>query len=287
MLPCLPGVVSLLPKDVQRWVLRPVKSNRWTSSAWTYLCWRPYCAVRCRILHTLVDVQKSVYVRWPSVSVDPPVKRGLRIVAVSDTHNLHKRLTLPDGDVLVHAGDLLRRGGDRRSLEDVAAWIRRQPHKRKLVIGGNHDHEMEDSRGELRALFDGAYCEDETVDVDGFTFVLSPFSHANSPRSLNTAFQSHGAYLKTVTKCDVLVTHGPPKGVLDGGTGSPLIKEVVDRLNPQVHIFGHQHNCPGVVANGTTLFINATNTDGLFALTKPPVVIDLPVLNRHEGSWLR
>ena len=44
----------------------------------------------------------------------------MRIVAISDTHALHKTMDdLPDGDVLVHAGDFMNSGYD---PEDVRSF---------------------------------------------------------------------------------------------------------------------------------------------------------------------
>ncbi len=34
----------------------------------------------------------------------------MRLVALADTHSYHAALTVPDGDVLVHAGDMTRLG---------------------------------------------------------------------------------------------------------------------------------------------------------------------------------
>ena len=45
---------------------------------------------------------------------------------------------MPDGDVLVHCGDLTKRGS-RKELEPVAEWLKNLPHKKKIVIPGNHD----------------------------------------------------------------------------------------------------------------------------------------------------
>ena len=39
----------------------------------------------------------------------------VRIVAMADTHLFHRELSVPDGDVLIHAGDLCR-GGHLREL---------------------------------------------------------------------------------------------------------------------------------------------------------------------------
>lgn len=37
-------------------------------------------------------------------------KKSLKIVCISDTHNKHRNLKVPDGDVLVHAGDITSKG---------------------------------------------------------------------------------------------------------------------------------------------------------------------------------
>jgi hypothetical protein len=37
-------------------------------------------------------------------------KKSLKIVCISDTHGKHRNLKVPDGDVLVHAGDITSKG---------------------------------------------------------------------------------------------------------------------------------------------------------------------------------
>ena len=37
-------------------------------------------------------------------------KKHLSIVCISDTHGKHRSLVVPDGDVLVHAGDITSKG---------------------------------------------------------------------------------------------------------------------------------------------------------------------------------
>ena len=74
---------------------------------------------------------------------------------------------------------------------------------------------------------------------------------------------------------DVLVSHGPPAGILDKGAGSDALAELVRDTKPRYHIFGHQHNCFGTIVKGRTCFVNASSTDGLFALCKPPLVVDV------------
>ncbi len=34
----------------------------------------------------------------------------MRIVCISDTHSMHREIVVPDGDMLIHAGDLTMKG---------------------------------------------------------------------------------------------------------------------------------------------------------------------------------
>jgi len=61
--------------------------------------------------------------------------RRIRIVCVSDTHNDDLTGHVPDGDVLVHAGDMTD-DGTPEALTKALTWIRNLPHKLKIVIPG-------------------------------------------------------------------------------------------------------------------------------------------------------
>lgn len=61
----------------------------------------------------------------------------IRIVCISDTHNSTPQ-HVPDGDVLLHAGDLTRKGSF-DELQTQLDWIASLPHRHKVVIAGNHD----------------------------------------------------------------------------------------------------------------------------------------------------
>ena len=123
-------------------------------------------------------------------SLPPPDANKLRVVAISDTHLVHDQLQLPDGDVLVHAGDiltesLLRHVDDKRGargtlsrlfggsdgeesspqfvasekgvalFEKFAQWFCNQKHTFKVLIAGNHDGVLEAMGAErIRAILD-------------------------------------------------------------------------------------------------------------------------------------
>ena len=101
----------------------------------------------------------------PWVFVAPWYPHAVRIVAMADTHGYHDRLVVPDGDLLVHAGDITQRG----SLDELAEFndfLSRLPHRHKLVIAGNHDfcfqHQPEAARELLTAA---TYLQDEAREV--------------------------------------------------------------------------------------------------------------------------
>ena len=64
----------------------------------------------------------------------------MRIVLISDTHGLHDRVPqLPQGDILVHAGDFMNAGYDLREVVSFNRWLGEQPFAHRIVCGGNHD----------------------------------------------------------------------------------------------------------------------------------------------------
>ena len=64
----------------------------------------------------------------------------MKLVIISDTHSLHNSMInpVPDGDVLIHCGDVCNRGTTKDFL-DFLDWFSKFPHETKIFIGGNHD----------------------------------------------------------------------------------------------------------------------------------------------------
>ena len=98
-----------------------------------------------------------------------------RVVCLSDTHGLHRRMPeIPDGDVLIHAGDFL---GLRRDLSDFNDWLGELPHRHKIVIAGNHDSLLQESPElALPALSNAIYLQDSGVELEGLRFWGSPWT---------------------------------------------------------------------------------------------------------------
>lgn len=201
-----------------------------------------------------------------------------RIVAIADTHGEHAELKLPDGDILIHAGDMTPRG-TLKQLESVANWLRAQPHRHKLLIAGNHDFAMQRDAQNARALFHGlTYLEDSEVTCEGLRIWGSPWQ----PWFHDWAFNlRRGADIDAKWKLipegvDVLITHGPPAGYGDKvwsgeRVGCEDLTRHLDRVKPKVHFFGHIHEDRGEWTRGPTRIVNCTVSEAAF----PATVIDV------------
>ena len=100
----------------------------------------------------------------------------MRFIVISDTHGLHNRINgLPDGDVLIHAGDFMNSGYDVQDIVSFKRWLGEQPFKHRVVCGGNHDRYFEAAPKQARALLTNAiYLENSGITIDNVTFWGSP-----------------------------------------------------------------------------------------------------------------
>ena len=68
-----------------------------------------------------------------------------KIVCLSDTHNFHDQISVPDGDILIHAGDATN-GGTIEEIKLFSRWFAGLPHRHKIFVAGNHDWLFETDR---------------------------------------------------------------------------------------------------------------------------------------------
>src|SRR5258708_1650152 len=100
----------------------------------------------------------------------------LTLVAMADTHGFHGDLVVPDGDILIHAGDM-GRGGTLDELAVAHDFLGKLPHRHKIVVAGNHDRAFEDQPEKARKLFeDFIYLQDEAFTVEGVRIYGSPWT---------------------------------------------------------------------------------------------------------------
>jgi Icc-related predicted phosphoesterase len=126
------------------------------------------------------------------------------------------------------------------------------------------------------------YLENEGIEIGGIKIWGSPavpnfvgvFNYARGP-------EIHRFWDMIPADIQILVTHGPPANILDETSrgfkaGCADLKEVVDKLRPKYHIFGHIHEAYGTMQLGSTTYINASFVSRK-AKPNPPVIFDMPV----------
>ncbi|MBK9152704.1 MAG: metallophosphatase domain-containing protein [Chloracidobacterium sp.] len=213
------------------------------------------------------------------------------MVCISDTHNFHEQIVVPDGDVLMHSGDATVKGTDIEVIEFLR-WFSQLPHKRKIFVPGNHDWLFETDTRHARLLLADSniiYLQDSSVEIDGLKIYGSPWQ----PRFFEWAFNlNRGPELAEKWKLipediDILITHGPPFGILDlvprkgwdENTGCEELRKRVEQIAEfgrlKLHVFGHIHCGHGTYEEFGVKFVNSSICDEEYKPTQPPIVVDL------------
>jgi predicted phosphohydrolase len=192
---------------------------------------------------------------------------------------------VPDGDTLVVAGDVTRRG-EIFDLMKFLVWLNGLPHKNKVLIAGNHDfcfQRSPDRVAEMLEPYDIYYLQDSAIILDGVKFYGSPWQ----PEFFDWAFNlPRGDQLKRVwaqipDDVNILVTHGPPHGILDRSarderTGCEDLRARIAELGDlDAHVFGHIHEGYGTLDTGGVRYVNASVCDLGYSAVNRPVVLSV------------
>jgi Icc-related predicted phosphoesterase len=212
----------------------------------------------------------------------------MKLVLISDTHGLHDKMThaIPDGDVLIHAGDFTNVGSV-KDVERFDAWLGSLPHKYKIVIAGNHERGWDQPDRSLEKNFSKSagiiYIEDAAVQIDGILFHGSPWTPTFG---YDWAFNAdRGVIIRNFWNAipfdtDVLITHGPPMGILDRALGVTHVgcedlAKAVTVLSPRLHVFGHIHGDYGQRKIGETTYVNASICNESYEPINQPITFEL------------
>ncbi|KAH8829655.1 Metallo-dependent phosphatase [Flagelloscypha sp. PMI_526] len=240
----------------------------------------------------------------------PPSDSGswTRWVCISDTHS--RLFNLPPGDVLLHSGDLSSWGYPSQ-IKDSCDWIKSLPHPVKIVIAGNHDIFLDQNYfpGERAALseVDDLSYEELIASLrdseDGFHYlqhealtITSPsgrewriYGSPASPLYSSGAFQystneqAHQIYSQIPDDTEILLTHTPPKNILDltrrcKNAGCGVLTNRIDDLDCRLHVFGHIHESHGakiVQAEGEEKSVDKVFVNAAVFKRGLPIIVDL------------
>jgi Icc-related predicted phosphoesterase len=185
--------------------------------------------------------------------------------------------------ILIHAGDLTR-WGSRKGLRKFADELSNYKQLHKIVIAGNHDFCFQKHPEECRRILSDAgiiYLEDEAIELYGIKFYGIPWT----PQFGNWAFMGKEDFLmhkwaRVPMGTDVLISHGPPRGILDltqdgERAGGISHRYVVRSIRPKLNVFGHIHEAYGCERHLGTDYINACLVNFQYEMVNQPIIYDL------------
>ena len=205
----------------------------------------------------------------------------MKFVIISDTHGFHRDLELPQGDVLIHAGDISDYGR-KEEIIDFLEWFSTLPHPHKIFIGGNHDIFLDENPVDLLEYLPSnvVYLNNRGYKIDNIKLWGSPVAPDLEGWAFGKPRESMEEHWKYMPKdIDILITHTPPVGILDQSSQrkslgcEALLKKVLE-LKPRYHLFGHIHASYGTMDWEGTTYINASIMDSYRGPINAPFTFD-------------
>ena len=213
----------------------------------------------------------------------------MNIWHISDTHTYHELLAVPeDINMVIFSGDCSNPMNPYNNEPEVRAfidWFSKLDIQYKIFVAGNHDSSIE------KGLVTGLdfwkkgiyYLENKGIEIEGLKIWGSPYT----PTFGQWAFMKSRDKIDRLWQhipddTDILIVHGPPKGILDHSYSpeneyercgcNALKKHVLFRVKPKLMCFGHIHNTKDIINQGTlslsgypTIFSNGSVVeDGRF-----------------------
>lgn len=231
----------------------------------------------------------------------------MKVVTFSDTHNKHKKVTLPECDIAIFAGDATSLGY-KHEVESFLNWYGNQHQcKHKVFIAGNHDKSFDkrfftqyedhdlfkenehlgkpgwlvDMLDRARLIFQVYYLENSSITLEGIKIWGSPITPSfyrqywafNADR--NEEIQAY--WNKIPSDTNIVVTHGPVHGKLDyipeSGeyVGCVDLKAKIEEISPMMFVCGHIHSGRGIYNTEKTLYVNPSILDNSYEVQGDPM----------------
>lgn len=208
----------------------------------------------------------------------------------SDTHTYHDLLEIPKNiTIVICSGDISNAKHKETSYKEIMnfiEWFKKLPIKYKVFVAGNHDSAIETNTLDIIKEFEKAgiyYIQDSFIEIEGIKIYGTPYTPTFGEWFFMKArHKMNDLWNKVPDDTDILVTHGPPKGLLDLSYNKEGVLEFcgckslrnhcISRLNLKLCLFGHIHNTEDIINAGITklsvcdtIFSNGSVvTDGKF-----------------------
>jgi Icc-related predicted phosphoesterase len=210
----------------------------------------------------------------------------MKIVAFSDIHGqqnnkLARWFNNNPGDLLIFAGDL-----QLNNLDDgtkFIEWIHQLPYTNKILVFGNHDGNYIHALAYIiqNSFNNITFLNNNNTIINGIKIFGSPHSvEYGSWWFMMKDNELADLWNKIPDDTDILITHGPPFGILDYTcdgftTGSKTLGEKISKLKQlKYHIFGHIHESYGIKRINNITFMNVSLLNEKYQFANNPIIID-------------
>ena len=225
----------------------------------------------------------------------------MKICCISDTHNRHEKLSIPECDILICSGDITGRG-ELENVLDFARWFNVQPAKHLILVPGNHEkgweRDIEKYNEEILKVCPRVnILIDRTIIINGIKIHGSPVTPFFFNWAWNRAVDPNPVLCRSKVMVvpeikphwdmvpddvNILVTHGPPYGILDlliDGHTRVGCNHLMNRINElkelKLHVFGHIHYSSGEQYFNGIKFVNASVCDEEYYPINPVRIVEI------------
>jgi len=184
-----------------------------------------------------------------------------------DSHTYHNQLEIPPVEMVIFSGDCSNTRdplNNQNEIRDFLSWFGELPIKYKVFVAGNHDVSLETQHIVKEDFEDKGivYLCNEEVEIEGVKIWGSPYTPTFGDWSFMKPRHKIGQIWDQIPyDIDIVITHGPPKGILDltydrkgvlenAGCGS--LRTKLFNIKPKYHLFGHIHNDEDIINAGYT-----------------------------------
>jgi Icc-related predicted phosphoesterase len=138
---------------------------------------------------------------------------------------------------------------------------------------------FETDRAARRLLTNGELLVNQGLEFEGLKIWGSPALALPGPFGMISASDRRREYSRIPIDTDVLISHGPPWGLLDSATGEsyhagdPELLRAIRKLTLKLHVWGHIHAAHGVKITEKTAFVNAALLGEDGGIDREPIVL--------------
>lgn len=214
----------------------------------------------------------------------------MKLVFISDVHCRFSKIQIPKCDILISSGDYSFLG-EEHEVRDFHKWLSKQDARYVVSLQGNHEKGVERNFQFCKQIAEescpGVYFIDEgLIEIEGLKIwcsAITPFFHNWAwNRYRGEEIKRH--WDRIPLDIDILVTHGPPYGILDTvSTYRPIehlgCEELTNKIKElkqlKIHSFGHIHDSYGTIKIDGITYINASICTEEYKPFNKPFVLEL------------